>query len=97
MIIHYQNRNGEEKFIRNVIHLQNVGGGEFVALFISIHSPRVGRDVGKDKDNNTVFVFQSTLPVWGETYWYHINTNKISISIHSPRVGRDLCLHSSLL
>ena len=33
MIIHYQNRNGEEKFIRNVIHLQNVGGGEFVALF----------------------------------------------------------------
>ena len=32
MIIHYQNRNGEEKFIRNVIHLQNIDNNVFEAL-----------------------------------------------------------------
>jgi len=32
MIIHYQNRNGEEKFIRNVIHLQNIDNDIFEAL-----------------------------------------------------------------
>lgn len=58
MIIHYQNRNGEEKFIRNVIHLQNVGGGEFVALFegektLTLLVDRIEGIYGKDEDETT--------------------------------------------
>ncbi len=55
---------------------------------ISIHSPRVGRDVISIL---TVYnqIFQSTLPVWGETLWSASASNSSRISIHSPRVGRD--------
>ncbi len=56
---------------------------------ISIHSPRVGRDkknVGYCKD---ILLFQSTLPVWGETNFLKLLKLSDIISIHSPRVGRD--------
>ena len=56
---------------------------------ISIHSPYTGRDctlLGLDAGS---LVFQSTLPIQGETaeekdMWYIV-----SISIHSPYTGRD--------
>lgn len=32
MVVHYMNRKGEEKRIRNVIHLQNIEEGVFEAL-----------------------------------------------------------------
>ena len=37
-----------------------------------------------------VMLFQSTLPVWGETSNKLDMRMSIAISIHSPRVGRDL-------
>ena len=56
---------------------------------ISIHSPRVGRDEQADKNRASKLRFQSTLPVWGETYAFSNDTIPTLISIHSPRVGRD--------
>ena len=32
MIVHYQNRKGEEKMIRNVIHLQNIDNDKWEAV-----------------------------------------------------------------
>ena len=34
-------------------------------------------------------LFQSTLPVWGATAYWHLADNYSSISIHAPRVGSD--------
>ena len=34
-------------------------------------------------------IFQSTLPVWGETYECEIEGEDLLVSIHSPHVGRD--------
>ena len=34
---------------------------------ISIHSPRVGRDISNDRLVSLVPIFQSTRPAWGET------------------------------
>ena len=58
MIIHYQNRNGEEKFIRNVIHLQNIDNDIFEALMKNGKTLmlRVGGIEGiywKDEDETT--------------------------------------------
>jgi len=36
-------------------------------ILISIHSPRVGRDSSTSVIPGTSTIFQSTLPVWGET------------------------------
>ena len=33
--------------------------------------------------------FQSTLPVWGATWWKLRNSAEELISIHAPRVGSD--------
>ena len=33
--------------------------------------------------------FQSTLPVWGATHWFHWFAIASDISIHAPRVGSD--------
>ena len=49
--------NGEEKFIRNVIHLQNVGGGEFVALFegektLTLLVDRIEGIYGRDRNGS---------------------------------------------
>lgn len=32
MVIHYQNAQGEEKFIKNIIHLHNINDNEWEAL-----------------------------------------------------------------
>ena len=59
------------------------------ALVISIHAPRVGRDL---IDNYTFLAasqFQSTRPVWGATSGGAKVEAHTVISIHAPRVGRD--------
>ena len=38
-------------------------------LSISIHAPRVGSDVLDLSSSHTTSLFQSTLPVWGATWW----------------------------
>ena len=57
---------------------------------ISIHSPRVGRDLNPMAPPKYAKPFQSTLPAWGETLSSRGGNQWIVISIHSPRVGRDL-------
>ena len=57
---------------------------------ISIHSPRVGRDVGDMQYQKTFYEFQSTRPAWGETMRVRSPRHTLRISIHSPRVGRDV-------
>ena len=56
---------------------------------ISIHAPRVGRDVTVCGPRWTAHAFQSTRPVWGATYPICIILSHHEISIHAPRVGRD--------
>ena len=56
---------------------------------ISIHSPRMGRDLVWCQLMNTSRLFQSTLPAWGETLNISRLYNSCWISIHSPRMGRD--------
>ena len=57
--------------------------------YISIHAPRVGRDVLVTPQKAAKALFQSTRPVWGATLlpWYIMWVE--NISIHAPRVGRD--------
>ena len=58
---------------------------------ISIHTPRVGRDISAWGSWQDSIKFQSTRPVWGVTM--ADNANKMGssmISIHTPRVGRDV-------
>ena len=58
-----------------------------VSTLISIHSPRMGRDVA---DHGVECkTFQSTLPAWGETTAEEYRAELEDISIHSPRMGRD--------
>ena len=40
--------------------------------------------------------FQSTLPVWGGTDFFHAGRSPWFVSIHPPRVGRDTCLTKHL-
>ena len=56
---------------------------------ISIHSPRMGRDVAYGVGKATGEGFQSTLPAWGETAQRCKSDKNQKISIHSPRMGRD--------
>ena len=56
---------------------------------ISIHSPRMGRDLSSCPRRLTATVFQSTLPAWGETFFAVKYNDCRRISIHSPRMGRD--------
>ena len=60
-----------------------------VARYISIHSPRMGRDPPEGYFVAFSGGFQSTLPAWGETIIDSLRDDVISISIHSPRMGRD--------
>ena len=62
----------------------------YIYIPISIHSPRVGRDLASGSSSPWSILFQSTLPVWGETDASIGIGAKIAISIHSPRVGRDV-------
>ncbi len=59
---------------------------------ISIHSPRMGRDVSIAALAWCHVQFQSTLPAWGETRPRKKDISDTMISIHSPRMGRDAIL-----
>ena len=56
---------------------------------ISIHSPRMGRDLLDNRALKDERLFQSTLPAWGETMLTRPREEGEEISIHSPRMGRD--------
>ena len=56
---------------------------------ISIHAPRVGRDVALIDCRMGCGGFQSTRPVWGATSSTTRPLTRCAISIHAPRVGRD--------
>ncbi len=56
---------------RLLVHCQEAGGAS-----ISIHSPRVGRDLHTAHYYINNALFQSTLPVWGETKPYIITGGK---------------------
>ncbi|EEQ48792.1 hypothetical protein HMPREF0908_0820 [Selenomonas flueggei ATCC 43531] len=58
-------------------------------VIVSIHAPRVGRDVDGTKFPNLVLMFQSTRPVWGATPTPSRPFHSDNVSIHAPRVGRD--------
>ena len=67
-----------------------------IAIYISIHAPRVGSDVVDNEDDAAVMRFQSTLPVWGATTVVVDFGNAQHISIHAPRVGSDISILCSL-
>jgi len=56
---------------------------------ISIHAPRVGRDVNRNAVACNSKGFQSTRPAWGATEGKAFINGYFYISIHAPRVGRD--------
>ena len=60
------------------------------STLISIHSPRMGRDLRQHVFGLPMRRFQSTLPAWGETPPKSSPFGGLTISIHSPRMGRDL-------
>ena len=60
-----------------------------LSRFISIHTPRVGRDPGLSVTVCVRSIFQSTRPVWGVTGSGSSGSSCFPISIHTPRVGRD--------
>ena len=57
---------------------------------ISIHAPRVGRDLRDSSWWTIQDLFQSTRPVWGATQKHCPGVLPRNISIHAPRVGRDV-------
>ncbi|EEQ48794.1 hypothetical protein HMPREF0908_0822 [Selenomonas flueggei ATCC 43531] len=59
------------------------------ALCVSIHAPRVGRDLRRRSANPLFVLFQSTRPVWGATISFADYLDIWYVSIHAPRVGRD--------
>ena len=68
---------------------------------VSIHAPRVGRDIGDQETRQDVILFQSTRPVWGATDNFRKFVLQCVVSIHAPRVGRDgkcgrVCLHQNV-
>ena len=56
---------------------------------ISIHAPRVGSDLRIGRIMPKMFLFQSTLPVWGATHPAVDCRPHFRISVHAPRVGSD--------
>ena len=59
-----------------------------LCIWISTHSPRVGRTPLRAKNINTPLRFQLTRPVWGEPLAAQMSMQNAMISTHSPRVGR---------
>jgi len=57
-------------------------------LYVSIHAPRVGRDLYRGKDYRE-YEFQFTRPAWGATDRMNPCRRHNGVSIHAPRVGRD--------
>ena len=56
---------------------------------ISIHSPYTGRDRRRMLLDKIKRIFQSTLPIQGETKTISNFSLIVIISIHSPYTGRD--------
>ena len=71
------------------LHLRGV----FRRRRVSIHAPRVGRDLGTRFPYVGDDVFQFTRPVWGATKGQSQSTPCRIVSIHAPRVGRDPTCH----
>ena len=59
------------------------------AQMISIHAPRVGRDL-EDDDNIGLATISIHAPRVGRDHGGSCTQRKVWISIHAPRVGRDL-------
>ena len=57
-------------------------------IYISTHSPRVGRTAGEQTVKDRIDEFQLTRPVWGEPVSCSVDFVCPKISTHSPRVGR---------
>jgi len=77
---------GETKKIYAIIKVQN----------ISIHSPHAGRDKTGDFGGRGISIFQSTLPMRGETTARrYLRASASLISIHSPHAGRDIELETA--
>ena len=62
----------------------------YVLSPVSIHAPRVGRDLRLLRHAKRQNEFQSTRPVWGATEGDVCRRVILWVSIHAPRVGRDL-------
>ena len=56
---------------------------------ISIHAPRMGRDLTVTDTGVVNDAFQSTRPAWGATGLSRHGDGQQVISIHAPRMGRD--------
>ena len=56
---------------------------------ISIHAPRMGRDLRDLASSALSAAFQSTRPAWGATPGTKTSVARSKISIHAPRMGRD--------
>ena len=56
---------------------------------ISIHAPREGSDRRERAGLRRGWIFQSTLPARGATFFYILFIWSSSISIHAPREGSD--------
>src|SRR5262249_12628391 len=54
---------------------------------VSIHAPRAGRDLLKQRDSGVLIGFQSTRPVRGATLSLHEKAALRKVSIHAPRAG----------
>ncbi len=59
------------------------------AAWVSIHSPYAGRDSSCLDSSMASFLFQSTLPMQGETRNDTRRAPRSTVSIHSPYAGRD--------
>ena len=56
---------------------------------VSIHAPRMGRDLSGYQANQAIRLFQFTRPAWGATDVNDEVEFAEVVSIHAPRVGRD--------
>jgi len=56
---------------------------------VSIHAPRVGRDITTRAFATALREFQFTRPAWGATSLIAPIVPAHTVSIHAPRVGRD--------
>ena len=59
-------------------------------LFISIHSPRAGRDQGRDRRRWSRRHFNPLAPCGARLHLHRRRDGSENISIHSPRAGRDV-------
>ena len=65
------------------------GGGVMSLDVISIHAPRVGRDVYADSKTDRVSNFNPRAPCGARREFLPKLPVRLLISIHAPRVGRD--------